>query len=249
MKFATRLLALALPLTLTLGAADKGWDHYKKILDKGMFPKVPVAKPPTKAAPAPAPAVQGPKWEIDYKITTVYEHFRTGEIMVGVQNVTNQKNFLLRPGQKANGDKIKIETVTRGETSDDPIVVELTNVEASETKPFDFTTAVAMPVSAPTRSASRGPTRTTSSSRGGPPPRSGIRPSGSSYHRSVSTPKLSGQQIEKHLQDYQKEVIKKGLPLLPVALPEKDIRELQAQGHVVEDQPQPNGRSSGRGGR
>ena len=42
---------------------------------------------------------------------------------------------------------------------------------------------------------------------------------------------VTGDTIQRHLEEYQKELIRHDLPLLPVALPEKDIQELIREGY------------------
>lgn len=224
------LLALLIALCPFAGAEEKGWDYYKTILDKGMFPKAPVAPPPGSAAPPPV-APPPPKWEIDYKITTVYEHFKTGEIMIGIQNIKNQRNMLLRQGELSKEEGLKVEKVNSG---DQPMTIELS--KNGEVHPFEFASSVASlsGSSRPAPAASGGRSTMPSRSSGRGP----IRPSGSSYYQApekTAQPAMNGAEIEKHLIQYQKEVIKKGLPLLPVGLPDADIKDLERGGFIKRD--------------
>jgi|GEM_PF-1624124 len=216
-------------------AQDKNWDYYKTILDKGMFPPKPKPKvePPKVEPPKYEPPP--PNWKINYKVNMVYKHFSSGEYSVGVQNIKGENglpvNMFLKKGETHEGEGITIDDVIEDD-EDNITVIKITKDGATEE--YELASSVAAP-----GAASRKPTPTTRGSR--PPTISRSRPptpQTSSYRRPstpTARPKISGKDVQKHLQEYQMEVIRKGLPLLPVALPDDKIQQLKSEGLAVDD--------------
>jgi len=231
-------------------AQEKNYDYYKTILDKGMFP----AKPPPPPPPPPdAPKYEPPppNWKINYKVNMVYKHFSSGVFSVGVQNIKGENgkpvNMFLKKGETHDGEGITIEDVLEDD-EDNITVVKIS--KNGQTEEYELASNVAAPGAAararPTPSRGRTPTI----SRSRPPT-----PQASSYRRPstpTARPQISGKDVQKHLQEYQMEVIRKGLPLLPVALPDDKIKQLQSEGLAVEENSansQPSSRDRGRRGR
>lgn len=232
-------------------AQEKNYEYYKTILDKGMFPAKP--PPPPEKKPEPVYEAPPPNWKINYKVNMVYKHFSSGVFSVGVQNIKGENgkpvNMFLKKGETHDGEGITIEDVL--EDDEDNITVVMIS-KNGQTEEYELASNVASPGAAPRA-------RPTAPSRSRTPTISRSRPSTpqtSSYRRPstpTARPQISGKDVQKHLQEYQMEVIRKGLPLLPVALPDDKIKQLQSEGLAVEEkaansQPQPSGRSRfGRG--
>ena len=228
-------------------AQEKNYEYYKTILDKGMFPEKPKPVPPAKEEPKYEPPP--PNWKINYKVNMVYKHFSSGVYSVGVQNIKGEKgkpvNMVLKKGETHDGEGITIEEVI--EDDEDNITVVMIS-KNGQTEEYELGSSVAKPGSSPQArpSSSRGrPAPTISRSR---PPT----PQTSSYRRPstpTARPQISGKDVQKHLQEYQMEVIRKGLPLLPVALPDDKIKQLQSEGLAVEETRGSSQPSAGRGSR
>lgn len=237
---ALSLLSVAVPCFVpSASAEEKNWEYYSSILTKGMFPEKPKPKP-TPPPPPPPPAPPPPNWKINYKVNMLYKQLRTGDMIVGVQNIKGPNgkplNMTLKKGETHADEGITISDIVEEE---DYTIVKIT--KDGITEDYELGRKSASPGSAP-----RAPTRTSTRPGSRPAPRiSRSRPptpTPSRFNRPSSKPQISGKNVEKHLQEYQMEVIRKGLPLLPVALDQSRIDQLKKEGLVTEGQDEKSNR-------
>jgi hypothetical protein len=215
MRLVPLLVHLLLPLGLLGAQVPVDESRYQVILDRAMFgrpvPAAPAAPPPTRAA-----AVV-PSWAQDFRVTMMTLEEDTKQVRVGLQNVKDNSGFLLLLGDKNTaGYELVRADFNRGEA---------TVAWNGDAKVFTLETG---PVSSPVanepgdqgnmvRSVSARSTR----SRTAPQP---------VPVRVVAEPTpvpesafQTQEELDAHLKNYQMEVLRQGLPPLPVPLtPEMD---------------------------
>jgi hypothetical protein len=214
MRLFPLLILPLLPLGLLGAQAPVDESRYQVILDRAMFgrplPAAPANPPPTRAA-----AVT-PSWAQEFRVTMMTLEEETKQVRVGLQNIKDNSGFLLLLGDKNSaGYELVRADFNRGEATvawnGDAKVFTL------ETGPAEVA-ASAAPPSAPggPGAAIRGPRARTA-----PQP---------APVRVVAEPTpvpesafQTQEELDAHLKNYQMEVIRQGLPPLPVPLtPEMD---------------------------
>jgi hypothetical protein len=191
-----------------LGSNDPGFARYQVILDKVPFGQPPPVKAPV-APPAPARPV-GPTWAEGYRMTMLMVD-DDDQPRIGLVNVKENYSFTLG-AKDAPIDGIRLQSV------------DYKNMTARVDKGGDVQTIAmqevsAMPVAAkppsPTANTSATSVRDKYLQRRAELQKKSSRP--------PVQPKYTGEELEQHLRDYQMEVLRKGLPPLPVPLtPEMD---------------------------
>jgi hypothetical protein len=218
------LVLLAVAWTPLRAAME--YPHYQIIVDR-----LPFGRPPDKpAAPPPPPAtpVETYAWGNDYRMTFITQT-ADNKAKVGLLNVKDQTTLSLESGETHPGTGIQLVSVNYDTKS-----ASLTKGgQAQELKLQDPATAAPAAVAAggrtpPSLSGRTSPTSASSSGRPSfarPPPPPAAPPA-------PAAPRLTGAELEKHLQDYQVEVIRRGLPPLPVQLTPENDAALVAEGKL-----------------
>lgn len=216
------LIALLL-LSLRSGAVSpdqlSDFSRYQVILDKKSFG----TPPPVAVTPVVPPVINtGPSWINDYRMTMLITQ-NDGTFRVGLVNSkTNESLTFSSDKNRARGtDKLML-------VSTDPAKKMATISKAGDVQTISLEDpSVAAPPAAPTKT----PTIGRMPSRPGPPT---VLSSGRPQRPAPPAPpqpqqeRLSGAELEKHLQEYQMEVLRKNLPPLPVQLsPENDAKLVQ----------------------
>lgn len=104
-----------------LTAEEPGWNHYEPILQSGMFPQAVTARA-TEVRPVLSRPVPRVRWELDYRLTALFEDKQAGEIMIGVQHIPSSRSFLLRQGEQVPAEKLQF---VRCQSTGSPFTVDL----------------------------------------------------------------------------------------------------------------------------
>ncbi len=194
-----------------LGAQDPADEsRYQVILDRAIFGR---PAPPAPPAPPPVrPANVVPSWAQEFRVTMMTLDEYSNQVRVGLQNIKDNSGFLLLLGDKNSaGYELVRADFARGEATvawnGDAKVFSL------ETGPV-ATQAVPDPGNAGIAARSANPR-----SRVVPPPRA-IRAEPTPVPESAFQ---TQEELDAHLKNYQMEVLRQGLPPLPIPLtPEMD---------------------------
>ncbi len=205
------MAALAAPAAQTPFA----FDRYQIILQRKPFGDMPAPEPPP-----PPPQPQGESFAKSLRLSMIVD-VNDGETMkVGFVDTRTGRSYLLMPGESQDG----IEVVSASWKDEEAILkqgaemalIKIASGEVRAIGPGQPPTGG--PVTSP--GAARPSWEERRRARAAPPPPPEPPP----------PPKYTGAELERHLQEYQLEVIRQGLPPLPIPLtPEMDAR-LVAEG-------------------
>lgn len=203
--------ALAVFSAAAVLEASTDLNRYQVILDKAMFGR-PVVRPtpapqPVRAQPPP------PSWAREYRMTMMTYDEYADQVRVGIQNLKDNSGSLLILGEEKNpqGFQLVRADFTRGEA-----YISL----QGDTQVFSFESGPApQPAPAEPPSVRGRPVRSSSSAS----PRTIRRVTPAEPTPVPESQFKTQEELEAHLQNYQMEVIRQGLPPLPVPLtPEMD---------------------------
>jgi len=208
-RFASALCSL-----LAIGAlradvpANLTFDRYQVILDRKPFGNLP---PPPEPTPPPQP--QAESFAKSLRLSTIIE-LNDGTMKIGFIDTRTNKNYLMAPGETMDGIK-----VVSGSWAHEEAVLEQGN-ELALIKLASGTVESITQADQQRRAQEQATARPDYAARRRarvqepPPP--------------LPEPKLTGAELQKHLEDYQLEVIRQGLPPLPIPLtPEMDQKLVQ----------------------
>ncbi len=200
-------------LTLSAGwAAAPSFDRYRIILDRKPFgdpPAEPTTRPPVVVSPDQS-------FARTIRLSALYE-VEGGQLRVGLVNSRNNDSFFLSVGESYDG----IELVSASFEEEEAVL--RSGAEMAIIKLKDGTVEPITPQQhderARTRQSSyedrrRARQEALERRRAEPPPE----------------PRLTGEELEQHLKEYQMEVIRQGLPPLPIPLTEEMDRQLVEEG-------------------
>ncbi len=202
MKKTLSLLVLCVAGAVAARADVPAFDRYQIILDRKPFGEAP---PPEVVEPVITPEQSFAK---NIRMCTLLEDERG--IRIGLIDLQSNKNFFLGVGENEEG----IELVSASYKDEEAVlkkgsemaVIKLQSGEIQPLSPAEQQQRLAAPESRRPSYAERRLARQQQRA-AEPPPQ----------------PKYTGEELEKHLQDYQMEVIRQGLPPLPIPLtPEMD---------------------------
>lgn len=220
MKLTVITLKMTATLALTAGMAwpqissaiteETGFSRYQVILDKSPFGKPPPPPPPRTEPPKPVQT--GPSWVESYRMNMLMID-DDEQPRIGLMDVKKNISFTLG----LNDDPIegiRLKSIDYGQQS--------AQIEKSgDVKTIKMQETAAAPVA---KTPAKPPTRTATSSirekylqRRAEMQKKNKQP--------AREPKYTGKELEQHLRDYQMEVLRNGLPPLPVPLtPEMDAK-------------------------
>lgn len=206
-------ILLAIGLTISASwAATPSFDRYRIILDRKPFgdpPPEPTRPPPTVVSPEQS-------FARTIRLSALYE-VEGGQLRVGLVNTRNNDSFFLSVGESYDG----IELVSASFEDEEAVLR-----SGSEMAVIKLKDGVVEPI---TQQQHQERTRARQTSyeerrrarqealerrRAEPPPE----------------PRLTGAELEQHLKEYQMEVIRQGLPPLPIPLTEEMDRQLVEEG-------------------
>ena len=206
-------------LFAVLAVVSGGWasipdfDRYRVIIDRKPFGD----PPPEPAAPQP-PRVTSPEESFarTLRLSALYE-VQGGDLRVGLVDSRNNDSFFLRVGETHEG----IELVSASFEEEEAVLR-----HGSEMAIIKLKDGSIEPTS-PQQLEERRQQRRTSYEE-----RRRARQEALERRRAQPPPEptLTGEELEQHLKDYQMEVIRQGLPPLPIPLTEEMDRQLVEEG-------------------
>ncbi len=206
-------------LFVALMAASVGWasipdfDRYRVIIDRKPF-----GDPPPEPTPQQPPRVTSPEESFarTLRLSALYE-VQGGDLRVGLVDSRNNDSFFLRVGESHEG----IELVSASFEDEEAVLR-----HGSEMAIIKLQDGAIEPIS-PEQHEERRQQRRTSYEE-----RRRARQEALERRRAEPPPepRLTGDELEQHLKDYQMEVIRQGLPPLPIPLTEDMDRQLVEEG-------------------
>jgi hypothetical protein len=189
--------------------AEISFDRYQVILDRKPFGSAPVQE----VAVAPLP--QPDSFAKRLRLSTIIE-VNDGSMKIGFIDTGTGKNYMLQPGESLDG----IEVVS-GSWEDEEAILKQ-GAEMALIKLASGTVEAITAADQQRRQADQGSradyqTRRRMRAQPEPPPE-------------PPQPKYSGEELQKHLENYQLEVIRQGLPPLPIPLTPEMDRQLIQEG-------------------
>ncbi len=211
------------------------FDRYEGILVRKPFGDLP--PPVTPPAPPPPKPPEIPK---SYRLCSIVQE-DDGTLKVGLIDLRTQKAVVLSPGGPAENGLQVLEASYDKETAtlqlgDEVQILELKSGTATQVTPGQTAPAAPALAAPPTTHMTPPPQ----------PPSPGMSYAERRRQRlleqqeppAAPQPKYTGQALQKHLQDYQMEVIRQGLPPLPIPLTPEQDSQLVKEG-VLPPQPAP----------
>jgi hypothetical protein len=213
----------ALALGLFVGAvgaafaATPGFERYQVILDRKPF-----GAPPPAPEPVRPPTPKADSFAKKLRLSMILET-DDGSMRVGIVDSTDNKSFMLSVGESTGtGIELISGSFEEGEAvlkkGDEMAVLNIKESTFSEVAPTDQPSRIEAAANRPSSYAERRRARQEQQQReqAQPPPE----------------PKYTGAALEKHLSDYQMEVIRQGLPPLPIPLTPEQDDQLVAEGYL-----------------
>lgn len=206
MTWAKNGLVIGFVVVFSLSALGRGFERYQVILDRKPFGE----PPPAPVAPTPAPPPMRPEESFarNLRLSMIIRE-DTGELKVGIVDLSNNSGMSMHVGEILNG----IELVSADYDAEEAVLrkgsemamIKLEGGPVQPINPNQSNPAASQQTARPAPQANRQPRR---------------------QRRNISRqvePKYTGEELEQHLKDYQMEVIRQGLPPLPIPLtPEQD---------------------------
>lgn len=204
------MLLLGLLAALPAGGDTPDFERYQIILDRKPFGTA----PPPEATAAPVPAQDS--FAKNLRMSALLE-MDDGTMKIGLIDQSSNKSFFLAVGDTEEGvelvsaDYDKEEAVVR--KGAEMAVIKLQSGEIQALTPAEQQARLNAPPTRRPSYAERRLARQQQRQQPAPPP---------------EPPKYTGAELERHLQEYQMEVIRQGLPPLPIPLtPEMDQQLVQ----------------------
>jgi hypothetical protein len=208
------LVLLALIVT---AQTPYSFDRYQVIIQRKPFGNLPAPEPPP-----PPPQPQAESFAKSLRLSMIVD-VNDGETMkVGFVDTRTGRSYLLMPGESQDG----IEVVSASWKDEEAILrhgseMALIKIASGEVRAIGPDQAAPPGGAVPSPVAARPTWEERRRARLAPPPEPPPEP---------PKPKFTPEELERHLQEYQLEVIRQGLPPLPIPLtPEMDAR-LVAEG-------------------
>lgn len=192
---------------------DVPFERYQIILDRKPFGDLPVQS----IVVAPSPEAES--FARSLRLSTIID-MDDGSLKVGFVDTRTGKSYMMRPGDPPQDG---IDVVSADWSQDEAIVrqgevmalIKLTSGEAQAITAQDQQRRQQDQQARPNWQERRRQRQAEMEAEQARPP---------------PEPKLTGAELEKHLQDYQMEVIRQGLPPLPIPLTEEMDRQLISEG-------------------
>ncbi|MFC1467357.1 hypothetical protein ACFLQY_01505 [Verrucomicrobiota bacterium] len=207
-----QLLAILFFGTVAATAASNSFQDYKVILDRRPFGEAPAVGVPSTPAVASTPST--------YRLSALYEGI-DGQTRAGLVNKKNNKSLVLRPDTTEDGIKLVDADLSAGTA---------TIIERGRTYVLELA-ATPAPEATPAPAPEKKQTRTSRFSERRRRLLERInKKNAKKQEPEKAEPRLRGEELQKHLEEYQMEVIRRGMPALPVPLTEEMDRQLVEEG-------------------
>ena len=206
---------------------DASFDRYKIILEKQPFGKEPID-----SGPAPTPTPSGPSWVEDYSLTMLTEN-EDGSISIGLWNKKTQTSIILGVGDADKDEGIELVSADYEKSE-----VELKKGEEVKKLSANSSSPPSIPQARQGGPISQAKPRIVSARKSYAERRAERRrqllerrkQQASQQNAPAPQPKYTGDELQQHLEEYQMEVIRKGLPPLPIPLTEDMDEQLVEEG-------------------
>ena len=192
--------------------ADVGFERYKIILDRKPFGDLPL---PVAIDPNAAPAIS---FAQGLRLSMITEDTESGEMKVGFVDTRSNKSYTMGVGESEDG----IELVSADWDKEEAILR-----QGSEMALIKLQSGVVESINPADQQARLQQAQQAGSTRPSYAERRKLRQQQMEQEAEAAKapPKYSGDELAKHLYDYQMEVIRQGLPPLPIPLtPEQDAQ-------------------------
>jgi len=218
--FSSVIIVLLAGCALVARADTPTFDRYQIILSRKPFG----APPPPPATPA-APVVEEKKFTEGFRLSMIVES-EDGEISVGFADAQN-KSYMMKVGETR--ESIGITLVSADYNAGEIVLQKGDRTETlrrgDKGGSSTPSTSVNTPAKRPSEagSASYAQRRRARAEQLQREQQEALKP---------PEPQYTGQELEKHLHDYQMEVIRQGLPPLPIPLTQEQDDQLVAEGYL-----------------
>jgi hypothetical protein len=210
-------MVLAGWLAATTAVADVGFERYQIILDRKPFGDLPL---PMTVDPNAQPQVS---FAQGLRLSMITEDTETGEQRVGFVDTRSNKSYVLGVGESEEGYELvsadwdNEEAILRN--GSEMALIKLTSGEVQSINPADQSKRIQ-------------DMQQNQSTRPSYAERRRLRQEQMQKEAEVlkAAPKYSGDELAKHLYDYQMEVIRQGLPPLPIPLTPAQDEQLVKEG-------------------
>lgn len=213
------VVLLAVTVVTSRAADTPAFDRYQVILDRKPFGD----PPPPPPGPTPPPPPKADSFAKSLRLSMIMES-DDGEISVGIVDASNNQSFLLRVGDPDGEYELVSASFADGEAvlrrGEEMALLDISKSSFSEITPGQSRPrpGVAAPADNRPTYAERRRARAEQLRQQAvqPPPE----------------PVYTGEALEKHLHEYQMEVIRQGLPPLPIPLTPEQDDQLVAEGYL-----------------
>ncbi len=209
------IYVISMVLVLHSDAAVPSLDRYRVILERKPFGD----PPPESIEPSPSTITADESFTRHIRVSAMLE-MEDGSVRVGIVDVQNNDNYFLAVGETRNG----LELVSADYENEEAVLKKGLEMAVVKLKAGEVQIIQPHEQSARLREA-RDRRPTTYEER-----RRARAERMQSDQRDPPQPVYSGEELERHLRDYQMEVIRQGLPPLPIPLTEDMDRQLVEEG-------------------
>lgn len=196
--------------------ADEGFSRYEVILLRKPFGDAPVVE----EAPPPVAVQTEASFSKTLRVCSITQHEANG-IKVGIVDAETQKSYVLRIGETDGGI-----TLVSADIAEEQAVLQ----KGSEVAMIRLGANKGGTTKAGPRTIPKPPTSTTYEQRRQARRDALAKAAVKKSTKEFPKPKYTGEELKKHLQDYNMEVIRNGLPALPIELTAAQDAQLVTEG-------------------
>lgn len=197
-------------------ANPAGFERYQVILDRKPF-----GNPPPPTEPVKPPPPRADSFAKSLRLSMIIES-DDGEMRVGIVDNRNNRSYVLRVGEPDDGIELVSASFEEGEAvlrqGEEMALLDISKATFEEIAPTDQASRMEAAQTSRSSYLDRRRARAEQQARKAaePPPE----------------PIYTGEALEKHLSEYQMEVIRQGLPPLPIPLTQEQDDLLVAEGYL-----------------
>lgn len=198
-----------------IATTTPGFDRYQIILDRKPF-----GAPPPAPEPAQAPTPQAESFAKSLRLSMITED-DDGNIRIGIIDNRNNSSYILKVGEPQDGYELVSADFEEGEAvlkkDAEMALLDIESQNFSEVPSADQPARIEAAINRPSYAERRRARMEQAAREAAQPP---------------PEPKYTGAELEKHLHEYQMEVIRQGLPPLPIPLTQDQDDQLVAEGYL-----------------
>jgi DNA segregation ATPase FtsK/SpoIIIE-like protein len=209
-----RTFAVALAIAANAASADFDFSRYQIILDRKPFGELPIAAQIDPNAPPPVSFAQG------LRLSMIIEEDDTGDMRVGFVDTRSNKSYTLGVGESQDGIRLESASWENEEAilsqGGEMALIKLQSGEVQTITGRDAQNRIDQAASTRPSYAERRKMR-----------QQQMQQEAAALNQQ---PKYTGDELAKHLYEYQMEVIRQGLPPLPIPLTPEQDQQLVTEG-------------------